>query len=565
MLFLGRNNQGNQVLDGFCRLLCCFIVCFLLTQCSSSASISSNSDTDSDTASSSSGSTTSSVVGGTVSELSVSDGSAELTFDDLSDDENILLLLYSYSESSSSIAFEVGSSVNAALMADDPMYLALSGEEEVVDEDMSDPDAITEALHLQLRDWEEALDSEAALDSEGGDVRYSVLYASTGSSRTFKVLNSFSDSSSYSTVTATLRYQTDDFSFYVDDRDEDALDDADLADLASDFSDVLPVENSLFGTVTDVNGDGQFAVLFTHEVNSLGASSGGMVTGFFYAIDLFDADVYSVSNEMEVFYTFIPDPDADYGSAVSKSFAMSNIYPGVLPHEYQHMINFNQHYFVNSGAAESGWLNEGLSHLAEDIHSANADDYMEETGMENPARVSSFLSDVNNVCITCGTTLKQRGGSYLFIRYLYEQAELGNLTAVDSGAELLANLLDTNFRGTDNVTNAAFGSLGTSSDFKTIYGQFALATYLSNTGYSTNEQLGFTGINLRSVQDDNRGTVLNGPSILEQTSLPLTDTLSGVSATYVEISGETINDNGGTLSLSFGTGADFGGYAVRED
>lgn len=505
------------------------------------------------------------MVGGTVSELSVSDGSATLTFDDLGDEENILLLLYSYSESSSSIAFEVGSSVNAALMADDPMYLALNDAEEVAEEETSDPDAITEAFHWQLRDWEESLDPEAALASEGGAVRYSVLYATTGSSRTFKVLNSFSDSSSYATVTATLRYQTDDFMFYVDDRDATALDDADLDSLADSFSDVLPIENAFFGTTTDINGDDKFAVLFTHEVNSLGASSGGMVTGFFYAIDLFDADVYAVSNEMEVFYTFIPDPDADYGSAVSKSFALTNIYPGVLPHEYQHMINFNQHYFINNGAAEAGWLNEGLSHLAEDIHSTNGEGYMAETGLENPARVSSFLSDVNNVCVTCGTTLKQRGGSYLFMRYLYEQAELGNLTAVDSGAELLANLLDTNLRGTDNITSAVFGSLGTSGDFKEIYGQCALATYLSNTGYSTNEQLGFTGLNLRAEQDDNRGTVLNGPAILELSSLPLTDTLSGVSAAYIEISGSTINDNGGVLNLSFGTSADFGGYVVRED
>ncbi|MBF0106732.1 MAG: hypothetical protein HQM16_15575 [Deltaproteobacteria bacterium] len=75
---------------------------------------------------------------------------------------------------------------------------------------------------------------------------------------------------------------------------------------------------------------------------------------------------------------------------------------------------------------------------------------MTSSGLENPARVSSYLSEVSDVCFTCGTSLRERGGSYLF-RYLYEQAELGNLPAVDSGNELLSALVDTDLRDVENV------------------------------------------------------------------------------------------------------------------
>jgi hypothetical protein len=298
-------------------------------------------------------------------------------------------------------------------------------------------------------------------------------------------------------------------------------------------------------------------------VNKLGGSSGGIVTGFFYAIDLFDTSQYSNSNEMEVFYTFVPDPSGEYGSTVSKDFALTNILPGVLPHEFQHMINFNQHYFVNAGSSESGWLNEGLSHLAEDLYSLDGNDYMTASGLENPARVGSYLSSISNICFTCGTSLSQRGGSYLYLRYLYEQAENGEIPGALSGSELIGNLLNTNRRGIDNVIYAAFGSSGTDEDFKATLGLFSLAIYLSNSGLSDDERLNFGGINLRGLQDDNRGTVLTGPQVQNVSTLPFTDTLTGTAVTYMKISGASLTESGGVLDLGFVDSADFSGFAIR--
>ena len=41
--------------------------------------------------------------------------------------------------------------------------------------------------------------------------------------------------------------------------------------------------------------------------------------------------------------------------------------PATFVHEFQHMISFGQHVLARGGASESLWLNEGLSHIAEEL------------------------------------------------------------------------------------------------------------------------------------------------------------------------------------------------------
>lgn len=492
-------------------------------------------------------------VGGNVSALTIDGDIAVVSFVDLDDNEDVLVFLFSFSKSSQSASFRISDVSSAGVSLP---YLS---------EDIHTSDGdITDLFHGMLREYEEGLNPDAALAEGVTSSRSVKKFASVGDERTFKVLNSFSSSSSYDTVTATLRLQGSFFDFYVESDQGDALSEDDLTELADKFEGVIPLGRELFGTESDVNGDGRFAVLFTKSVNELGASGGGFVTGFFYAVDLFDSNTYAVSNEMEVYYTFLPDPDGAYGTPITKNFAMGNIYPGVLSHEYQHLINYNMHANENGGSAEAGWLNEGLAHLAEDIYSADDSGYMTAAGPENPSRVSGYLADIANLCFTCGTSLYQRGGSYLFMRYLYEQAERGNISAAQDGAGLLNKLLDTKLRGVDNVIAAAFGSSGGDDDFRSLFGLFGLTVYLSNTGLTDDNRLGFEGINLRSAQDDNRGTVLNGPAIQEISSFPFLDTLTGNAAIFIQVPGSLINSTGGSLEFSFGAATEFGGYVIRE-
>jgi hypothetical protein len=514
----------------------------------STLSTSSNSDPTK-------GDTTSEVVGNNISELTFSESGASLSFDDLEESDSVVMMLYSFSNDSDSLNFQISSSQSTEYLNKE-LYLS---------ELDTDEDLTTETFHEHLRlEEEELLAQEGSPSASSNSSLYLTQQYAVGDTKTFKVLDSFSSSSSYESVAATLMLENDNFQFYVDNRNIEDFNEDDLEDLAEQYNAILADERSFLGNESDVNGDGKFAVLFTQVVNGLGGSSGGMVTGFFYAIDLFSDNTYEVSNEMEVFYSFVPDPSGSYGSAISNSFAFTNIYPGVLAHEFQHMVNFNQHYFINDSSSERGWLNEGMSHLMEDIYSLNADGYMEETGLENPARVASFLKNIASTCVTCGTNLSQRGGSYLFIRYLYEQAELGNISNLSDGAALIESLVQTGLRGDENVSQALYGLSGTEDDFHDIFGIYGLALYLSDTGLTTDNRLQILGINLRAVQEDNRGTVLNGPAIQQPSSLPFVDNMSGNSINFIQLSAETINEVGGSLEFSVGTGdVELGGYLVH--
>lgn len=493
-------------------------------------------------------SSTGEAVGGDVVGFELSNGSGSLDLSDLADNDDAVLFVYSANESSTAEGYEIGSSRSV-----DSSGMVTSSFDEA--ESVLSPE---EQFEKRLRESEANLDRSLFLESQ----RSSALkYSRAAGSQTFKVLNSFSSSTSYETVTADLVYEGPYFLFYLDERDAGSITDDHLAELAAMFEELVPIERDLLdGQESDVNGDNKFVVLFTRVVNELGGNSGGIVTGYFYAADLFAGDV---SNEMEIFYTLVSDEAGEFGTAISEDFLMSNIYQGVLPHEYQHMINFNMHYNINGGSTESSWLNEASSHLIEDLVHRDADNYMAASGPENPSRVEVYLEQVESTCFNCGTSLGQRGGSYLFLRYLYEQAELGNLSGAVSGADLLGQLGNTNLTGFDNLIQAAFGDTGTEDDLLDAVGLFGLAVYLSNTDLTTDNRLNFNGINLRSTQNDNRETVLNGPSIQTASSLPFTDTLSGISLSFVEVTGAIVNDNGGSISLTVSDEALFGGYVIQ--
>jgi hypothetical protein len=306
-------------------------------------------------------------------------------------------------------------------------------------------------------------------------------------------------------------------------------------------------------------------IVFTRAVNSSGLLGGGFVSGFFYGADLLSSEEYPISNEAEVIFTFVPDPEGLLGYPISKPFALSNIWNGVIAHEYQHMISFNQHVFERDGAVETPFLNEALSHLAEDIYSLNDQGFMEETGIENFARVRSYLNNIGNICFTCGTSLEQRGGSYLFMRYLYEQAELGNLPGATDGAEIIQNLLETDRVGQENLAFGALGEGATEENLRDLMGPFAVAVYLSGTAAAHDSSMTeFSGIDLRENQNDNRGTVLSGPGLTQADAFPYTDTVQGNGITYVLISGSTLRAAGGSINLSFAEGSDFGGYVISQ-
>jgi hypothetical protein len=181
--------------------------------------------------------------------------------------------------------------------------------------------------------------------------------------------------------------------------------DADYVSFATTFDTLinqLDVQN--FGQPTDIDHNGKVVIVFTKEVNKLTTrGSNGVVGGFFFDRDLFPLTTQSglqgcpTSNFGEMFYVLVPDPNAVFSDKRTASDVLS-LTPGTLAHEYQHLINAGRRLYVNttSDYPEVVWLNEGLSHIAEELL------FYKATGL-NPRQ---------NIDLSTARTVSAQFGSY---------------------------------------------------------------------------------------------------------------------------------------------------------
>jgi hypothetical protein len=138
---------------------------------------------------------------------------------------------------------------------------------------------------------------------------------------------------------------------------------------------VNPVNTAAFGAPTDIDGNGRIVILFTSAVNALTGegSPGGVILGFYFGRDLLPrtstVGACPGSNVSEMFYVIVPDPNGTInGNVRSKSYVASNAI-GVIAHEYQHLINASRRMYITMApqVGEEIWLDEGLSHVAEEL------------------------------------------------------------------------------------------------------------------------------------------------------------------------------------------------------
>lgn len=402
--------------------------------------------------------------------------------------------------------------------------------------DVSSFDSVLREREKGLAGTAEPIETSASLSKAIGTL---------GDSHTFRVLSSITSTSSYDEITATSRCIEDHVNVYVDDDiSREVLTSDDIATLCDGFEHAAAIEEDVYGAASDINGDGRVVALITLAVNRLGASGGGIITGYFYASDLYSRTSSNrTSNEMEIIYMLAPDPNGEQGTAISKDFAMSNLIPAVMPHELQHAISYNRHVFINGGGSEENWLNEALSHFSEDLTGFN---------VENPSRVQMALDYMDSTSLVAmgSPDLYERGAEYLFLRYLYERA------ADPDG--FLGAMENTTNTGTENVV-AAFGDSDANFD---EWGEFmrrwAIAIALTNTGLTSTAQYQFADRTINSVTgnwdgvclicnaEDGRGTVLTGPYMEEITAGTVNLTLAGTATAYYTISSSlsSINLNG---------------------
>jgi hypothetical protein len=151
----------------------------------------------------------------------------------------------------------------------------------------------------------------------------------------------------------------------------DAFSESDYAEIQAVLDDfIYEVDTEYFGETADIDENERVIVLITEEVNKLTDLTEQLIfLGFFLPSDLANPVDCPASNAGEIVYLRAPDPDGEFGEETSVERAVE-ILKSTTSHEFQHLINSEQRFILGNSqfaASDDVWLNEGLSHMAEEL------------------------------------------------------------------------------------------------------------------------------------------------------------------------------------------------------
>jgi hypothetical protein len=190
------------------------------------------------------------------------------------------------------------------------------------------------------------------------------------------------------------------------------------------------------------------------------------------------------SNHGEIFYSLVPDPNGTVSCAHTVADVEAET-PSTFLHELQHLINFGHHVLLHGGASERGWLDEGLSIVAEELGSIYYEDkFPPPTGRRDPAQLFpdssqgfingllfqsySYLLKTDTATVLLHSDadggLAWRGGDWLLMRWL------GDV----KGTAIYKTLVDNSLTGTANIAASA------GEAFDGLFGDFSLALYVDS-------------------------------------------------------------------------------------
>ncbi len=320
---------------------------------------------------------------------------------------------------------------------------------------------------------------------------------------------------------------------------------------------VAPLAEQSFGEPTDLDGNGRTIIFFTIEVNRLTApGSTGFSAGFFFARDLFPRSEPSGrlqpcegSNEAEIIYLLVPDPAGSIaGNAQSRSF-VAWITPAVMIHEYQHLLNaaVRLHHRQLTDWQERLWLNEGLSHIAEELlfyaasglapggridfatlqaQGPSALEAIDRHQRFNLLRLHEFLNDpVRNSPFNQASqgTLPTRGAAWSFLRYAADRRG-------GDPAEFFRGLVSSPNRGIDNVA----GAVGGRETLDEWLADWSTANFASDRIPGVAERHRHASWNFRSVFHEGLALPADPVPIFSlRTDVPFSRELTGGGAAYL--------------------------------
>ena len=289
--------------------------------------------------------------------------------------------------------------------------------------------------------------------------------------------------------------------FVQDDLKPDSanIDDDQILQMINLFKDDMDVVISMFGKPSDVDGDGKVLLLFTHLVDERGS-----VAGFYQASSVLSVENGGNGNQSDMMF-------------ISPTQGLS-FYRSLLVHEFQHLINFNQHVIVRSGNAEVSWLNEGLSHLSEDLV---------ERGFEDGGNVNLVNAFLANPAIaglegSASSNKQKRGAAYLFVRSLVDRL----------GESVLMRLVQTGLSDRDNIENVS------GEKFEDVHALWAAQLYASGNGLVEHPMLNYTFEFLQP--SGSRGFPMPVALYYGLGDIPISGSLKPRGVNFVEVHGDGV-------------------------
>lgn len=293
---------------------------------------------------------------------------------------------------------------------------------------------------------------------------------------------------------------------------------ADYQRFAANFDTlVYPVDVNAFGAPADIDGNGRVGILFTRAVNELTpANNPSYVGGFFTDRDLFPRagtpsfQACAGSNEAELFYMLAPDPTGVVNGNVRTTALVDDLTTSTIAHEFQHLINASRRMYVSTTATtfEVVWLNEGLSHIAEELlyyrqtgkaPRQNLDDAAIRTSSaanyaiwkadlgQNFSRLVKYLQDPPaRSPVVEDDDLSTRGATWSFLRYAADR------TAPTDG-DIWFKLVNSPTKG--------FGTLrlALGNDPKGLLRDWTVANYTDDIGLTTDPKYMHASWNYRDI------------------------------------------------------------------
>ncbi len=229
-------------------------------------------------------------------------------------------------------------------------------------------------------------------------------------------------------VDATLQYVTAHSYFWV--QDGVNFDEGEMEKLMDTFeNEIYPTNRAFFGSEWSpgVDGDEHIYILYTRGI-------GSSIAGYYSSADEYHPLAHEYSNAHEMFLF-----NAD------NTFLHEGFTYGVLAHEFQHMIHWNQ------DRNESSWLNEGFSELATFLNDLDPGGFDWVYTQSPDLQLNDWPNDQN-------ATTPHYGAAFMFTTYFLDRfgEEATQALAADdqNGMDSVDNTL-TSINAIDPITGEA--------------------------------------------------------------------------------------------------------------